>query len=85
MKLPPLKIGKLESKYPVIQAGMGVKIGSATLAAATINLGGYGTIASVGMGDPEDGKYHFVDSCNAKFAEEIRKAKELCDNKRVLF
>ena len=84
MKLPPLKIGKLESKYPVIQAGMGVKIGSATLAAATINLGGYGTIASVGMGDPEDGKYHFVDSCNAKFAEEIRKAKELCDNKSPL-
>ena len=84
MKLPPLKIGKLESKYPVIQAGMGVRIGSAALAAETIKCGGFGTIASVGMGDPEVGLHHFVETCNQEFAKEIRKAKELCDNKSPL-
>ena len=84
MKLPPLKIGKLESKYPVIQAGMGVRIGSAALAAETIKCGGYGTIASVGMGDPEVSLHHFVENCNEEFAKEIRKAKELCNNKSPL-
>ena len=51
MKLPPLKIRNLESKYPVIQAGMGVRIGMAELAASTIREGGYGTIEIVGIGD----------------------------------
>ena len=84
MKLPPLKIGKCESKFPVIQAGMGVKIGSATLAAETIKQGGFGTIASVGMGDPEEGKYNFIETCNKLFADEIRKAQQLCDNQAPL-
>ena len=34
MKLPSLKIRNLESRYPVIQAGMGVRIGMAELASA---------------------------------------------------
>lgn len=84
MKLPSLKIRNLESRFPVIQAGMGVRIGSATLAAATIECGGYGTIASVGMGDIEEGKIHFVEVCSDALAEEIRKAKELCGNKKPL-
>lgn len=84
MKLPSLKIRNLETPYPVVQAGMGVRIGSATLAAETINLGGFGTIASVGMGDIEDGKLHFVDVCSNALAEEIRKAKSLCGGKKPL-
>ena len=84
MKLPSLKIGNLESKYPVIQAGMGVRIGSATLAAETVLQGGYGTIASVGMGDMEEGKLHFIDVCNNALRVEIRKAKELCGGKKPL-
>lgn len=84
MKLPSLKIRHLEAKYPVIQAGMGVRIGSAALAAETVNNGGYGTIASVGMGDPEQGLKHFVDVCNQALAEEIGKAKELCGGKQPL-
>ena len=84
MKLPPLKIRNLESKYPVIQAGMGVRIGMAELAAATIREGGYGTIASVGIGDIERGKHHFVDECNTNFALEIQKAKKLCGGKKPL-
>ncbi len=84
MKLPPLKIRNLESKYPVIQAGMGVRIGMAELAAATIREGGYGTIASVGIGDVERGKHHFVEECNTNFALEIRKARELSNGKKPL-
>ena len=84
MKLPSLKIGHLETPYPVIQAGMGVRIGSATLAAETIRLGGYGTIASVGMGDIEEGKHHFIDVCSNALAEEIRKAKQLTGGKKPL-
>lgn len=84
MKLPSLKIGRLESKFPVIQAGMGVRIGSATLAAETIRLGGYGTIASVGMGDINDAKHDFVNVCGNALAEEIRKARALCEGKKPL-
>ena len=84
MKLPSLKIRNLESRYPVIQAGMGVRIGSATLAAETIHCGGYGTIASVGMGDIEEGKHHFVEVCSEALAVEIRKARELCGGKKPL-
>lgn len=84
MKLPSLKIRNLEAKYPVIQAGMGVRIGSATLAAESINLGGYGTIASVGMGDIAEGLKHFVDVCNNALRDEIRKARALCGNKKPL-
>jgi len=84
MKLPSLKIRNLEAQYPVIQAGMGVRIGSATLAAEAVKLGGYGTIASVGIGDLENGLHHFVDECSNSLRKEIRKARELCGNKKPL-
>ena len=84
MKLPSLKIRHLESKYPVIQAGMGVRIGMAELASAVIKNGGYGTIASVGIGDVERGKIRFVEECNENFALEIRKARELAQGAKPL-
>lgn len=84
MKLPPLKIRNLQATYPVIQAGMGVRIGSATLAAESVNLGAYGTIASVGIGNIEEAKHHFNEVCSNALAEEIRKAKTLCCNQKPL-
>lgn len=84
MKLPSLKIRNLESRYPVIQAGMGVRIGMAELASAVIKNGGYGTIASVGIGDVERGKIRFVEECNENFALEIRKARELAEGGKPL-
>jgi nitronate monooxygenase len=77
MKLPKLKIRHFETKYPVIQAGMGVRVGNSTLAAETIKLGGAGTIASVGLGDIEKSKRDFVNESNRVLIEEIRRAKEL--------
>lgn len=84
MKLPSLKIRHLETVYPVIQAGMGVRVGSAELSAATINLGGYGTIASVGLGDIEKSKTDFVNESNRVLAAEIKEARRLSGNKKAL-
>ena len=84
MKLPSLKIRNLRAEYPVIQAGMGVRIGMAELASAVVKCGGFGTIASVGIGDVERGKTHFVEECNTNFALELKKAREMCGGRKNL-
>jgi len=77
MALPGLTIGRLESRFPVIQAGMGVRVGNSVLAAAAINNGAFGTIASVGLGDIEKSKTDFVAESNRVLIEEIQKAREM--------
>ncbi len=84
MKLPKLRIRNFETEYPVIQAGMGVRVGNATLAAETIKLGGMGTIASVGLGDIEKSKSDFANESNRVLLEEIRKARELTNGQGPL-
>jgi len=84
MKLPSLKIRNLESKFPVIQAGMGVRVGNADLSAETIIQGGYGTIASVGLGDIEKSKTDFVEESNRLLTQEIERARELAGNRAPL-
>ncbi len=84
MKLKPLKIRNLEAQYPVIQAGMGVRIGNATLAAATVKSGGFGTIASVGFGRIETSIDKYVGEVCDYLAQEIREARRLCDNQKPL-
>ena len=84
MKLPKLKIRNLESQFPVIQAGMGVRVGNADLAAETILQGGYGTIASVGLGDIEKSKTDFVEESNRFLVHEIERARELAGNRKPL-
>lgn len=84
MKLPKLKIKRLESEFPVIQAGMGVRVGNSTLAAETILLGGYGTIASVGLGDIEKSKTDFIDESNRVLHEEILRARKLSGGRKPL-
>ena len=63
-RLPKLKIGKLEPKYPIIQGGMAVRLSTADLAAAVANAGGIGLIAATGMEESE-------------LREEIKKARKL--------
>lgn len=82
MKLPKLKIRNLESRFPVIQAGMGVRIGNSSLAATTVNCGGYGTIASVGLGDIEKSKIDFVNESNTFLINEIEKTYELTGGRK---
>ncbi len=79
MKIPKLKIGSVTADIPIIQGGMGVRVSLSSLSAAVANVGGVGTIASVGLGDVEAVKIDFVTVCREALVEEIRKAKGLTD------
>lgn len=47
--LKPLKIGKYEVKYPLIQGGMGVRISGGSLAGHVARCGGVGIVAAAGI------------------------------------
>lgn len=47
--LKPLKIGKYEVKYPLIQGGMGVRISGGSLAGHVARCGGVGLVAAAGI------------------------------------
>jgi len=76
--LPPLTIGNLTARLPIIQGGMGVGISLAGLASAVANEGGIGVISSVGLGllRPEMGKNYPEANINA-LRYEIRTARKL--------
>ena len=50
MGFEPLKIGKYEIQYPIIQGGMGVGISWENLAGTVSKYGGLGVVSSVGTG-----------------------------------
>lgn len=77
IRFPVLKIGKIESRIPIIQGGMGVGISLSGLASAVAEEGGIGVIAAnaIGMIDPnyyKDGKGANIRTLR----QEIRKARE---------
>lgn len=77
-KLEPLVIGDLQIRIPIIQGAMGVKVSTASLAAAVANYGGAGTIASVGLGyGTEENETNYVKASREGLEKEIRQAKEL--------
>jgi nitronate monooxygenase len=49
MPMPPLKIGDVTARLPIIQGGMAVRISLAPLATAVAEAGGIGTIAGSGL------------------------------------
>lgn len=75
--LPPLKIGDLIAKLPILQGGMGVGISLSRLASAVANEGGIGIISSVGLGilRPQAGK-SYTEANIAALKEEIRAARK---------
>jgi nitronate monooxygenase len=78
MDFPPLKIGDLIAKVPIIQGGMGVGISLSRLASAVANEGGIGVIAAamIGISEPDIA----TDGRNANIRalrREIRAAKEM--------
>jgi len=84
MKLQPLKIRNLTVTYPVIQSGMGVRIGSAELAAAVAKAGGFGTISTVGLGDVNNTDItNYFDHCNLSLRELIRRARKTAEGKPI--
>jgi len=85
MKLPALKIGRLESKFPVIQAGMGVRVGVGHLAGSVINAGGMGVVASVGLGNyGEEHGRNYADESSYRLSLEIEEARALTGGKGPL-
>lgn len=74
-ELPPLRIGNLESNYPIMLGGMSSSLTNAELAAAVANGGGFGTIGGVGLGmSPE------VRSQKEYFrANELALRREICN------
>lgn len=56
---------------------MGVRVSTASLAAAVAKAGGVGTIASVGLGDPILSEEDYVRQSNEALASEIRRAKSM--------
>ena len=53
-KLPPLKIGNLEIRVPIIQGGMGIGVSLSGLATAVANCGGVGIISTANIGFAEN-------------------------------
>jgi len=76
----PLKIGDLEVPMPVIQAGMGVQVAKADLAAAVARAGGIGCISSVGLGSREASENDYIADSREHLVKEIQKAKALAPN-----
>ena len=74
---PRLKIGHVESRYPIIQGGMGVGISMAGLASAVARNGGIGVIASVLVGINEKDFYSNPQGATHRaLADQIERAKE---------
>lgn len=78
MKIPPLKIGNLVAKVPIIQGGMGVGVSLSNLASAVANEGGIGVISGVQIGFKEKDFKTDNDAANVRgLIKEIRNARRL--------
>ncbi len=77
MLLPPLRIGNLVSRLPIVQGGMGVGISLHGLASAVAEEGGIGVIAGamVGINEP-DIRTHSAEANIRALRREIRLARE---------
>lgn len=71
-KLPPLKIGNLFAKIPIIQGGMAVRVSLHNLAGNVAKEGAVGIIAVSGMNDPNEVK------------SEIRQARKIAGPQGVI-
>lgn len=78
MSFPPLNIGHLTARVPVVQGGMGVGISLSGLASAVANEGGIGVIAGamIGMKEPDVAKNPLEANLRA-LRNEIIRAREL--------
>ncbi|NTU88693.1 MAG: nitronate monooxygenase [Actinobacteria bacterium] len=78
MKLPPLKIGELTAKVPIIQGGMGIGVSLSSLASAVANEGGIGIISTAQIGyREEDFATNALEANKRALRNEIRRAREL--------
>jgi len=71
-KLPPLRIGNIFAKIPIIQGGMAVRVSLHNLAGNVAKQGAIGVIAVSGMSDPNEVK------------SELRQARKIAGPKGVI-
>ena len=80
MVLPPLKIGDLVSRVPIVQGGMGVGISLSGMASAVANEGGIGVISAAIPGIHEPDIATDSDKANIRVLKrEIRNARRMTD------
>jgi nitronate monooxygenase len=75
----PLRIGKYESRYPLIQGGMGVRISAGSLAGHVAKCGGIGLVASPGI-SLNSGLFNgtnYIQSNGDALKAELKKAYEI--------
>ncbi len=78
MKLPPLKLGELIVKVPIIQGGMGIGVSRSGLASAVANEDCIGVISGVQIGFTEEDFLTNNNAANIRgLIKEIRKARKL--------
>ena len=86
--IPVLKLGKHQSRYPLIQGGMGVGISGAGLAGNVAKYGAVGTIASVGLSHNSpyyiSGEKNYFEANEIVIKEVLRKAREIAGPEGVL-
>ncbi len=84
MPWPPLVIGELELKIPIIQGGMGVGISLSGLASAVSRAGGLGVIASAAIGLERIERIKDLRRADeVVLKEEIRRAKEMAPGRPI--
>jgi NAD(P)H-dependent flavin oxidoreductase YrpB (nitropropane dioxygenase family) len=79
--LPPLVIGDLVIPVPIVQGGMGVRIGCHNLVAAVANNGGLGTLSGMGLCPVETKARDFKRVCNEELIKEMARCRELAPGK----
>ena len=77
MAFPPLKMGDLVARVPIVQGGMGVGVSLAGLTAAVAERGGVGVISAAMIGIHEPDVRKDCEGANARaLAREIREAQK---------
>lgn len=80
--IKPLKIGKYEVPYPLIQGGMGVRVSGGSLAGHVAKCGGIGLIAAAGiaMNSPIFDGTNYLQAEPEAFKAELEKAYRIAPN-----
>lgn len=80
-----IKIGQKESKYPIIQGGMGVGVSMHNLAGNVSKEGGIGIISTADIGYLEEDFEKNPRMANLRaIGKEIKKAREIAGNDKIL-
>jgi nitronate monooxygenase len=80
-KLPSLVIGDVEIPVPIVQGGMGVRIGCSNLVSSVANYGGLGTLSGMGLCPVDTKARDFKRVCNEELIKEMARCREKAPGK----